>query len=114
MLKDVGRFRTPRDETVTVTKQKRLLRCTFTVKIMILSRYRLVLDFGWRYTQSIIVTLPSLTVGGTVRDCGDIEGRECHDNGRSVTMGHDDLKMVTGQNHNFYIILKPIISWTKI
>ena len=25
------------------------------------------------------------------------EGRECHDDGRSVTMGHDDLKIATGR-----------------
>jgi hypothetical protein len=31
---------------------------------------------------------------GTVRDD---EGLWCHDGGRSVTMGHDDLKMVTGR-----------------
>jgi len=36
---------------------------------------------------------------GTVRDG---QGLWCHDGGRNVTMGHDDLKMVTGQNHNFY------------
>jgi hypothetical protein len=29
---------------------------------------------------------------GTVRDD---EGRECHEDERSVTMGHDDPKMVT-------------------
>ena len=31
---------------------------------------------------------------GTVRDG---QGLWCHDGGRSVTMGHDDLKMVTGR-----------------
>ncbi len=31
---------------------------------------------------------------GTVRD---VEGLWFHDGGRSVTMGHDDLKMVTGR-----------------
>jgi YD repeat-containing protein len=31
---------------------------------------------------------------GTVRDG---QGLWCHDDGRSVTMGHDDLKMVTGR-----------------
>ena len=34
---------------------------------------------------------------GTVRDGGDGQGLWCHDGGRSVTMGHDDLKMVTGR-----------------
>jgi hypothetical protein len=27
----------------------------------------------------------------------DDEGLWCHDGGRSVTMGHDDLEMVTGR-----------------
>ncbi len=31
---------------------------------------------------------------GTVRED---EGLWCYDGGRSVTMGHDDLKMVTGR-----------------
>ena len=42
---------------------------------------------------------------GTVRDYGvtvvkdgvDGQGLWCHDGGRSDTMGHDDLKMVTGR-----------------
>ena len=34
---------------------------------------------------------------GSVRDGGAGEGRECHDDRRSATMGHDDLKMVTGR-----------------
>ena len=47
-------------------------------------------------------SLPFPTVTSrTVRDGGDGEGWECHDDGRSVTMGHDDLKIVMGQNHNF-------------
>jgi hypothetical protein len=25
------------------------------------------------------------------------EGCECHDDGRSITMGHDDLKIATGR-----------------
>jgi hypothetical protein len=32
---------------------------------------------------------------GTVRDGADGQGLWCHDVGRSVTIGHDDLKMVT-------------------
>jgi hypothetical protein len=28
---------------------------------------------------------------------GNAEGREGHDNGRSVTMGHDDSKTITGR-----------------
>ena len=42
------------------------------------------------------------------------EGRCGHDDGRSVTFSHDDLKTVTGrkgtvtgQNHNFYSSFKP-------
>jgi hypothetical protein len=32
-----------------------------------------------------------------VRDGGDGKGLWCHDGGRSVNMGHDGLKMVTGR-----------------
>jgi hypothetical protein len=32
---------------------------------------------------------------GRYKTVGNGEGRECHDDGRSVTMGHDGSKMVT-------------------
>ncbi len=48
---------------------------------------------------------------GTVRDD---EGLWCHDGGLSVTMGHDDVKMVTGQNHNFYCIVNLIFTQNYI
>jgi hypothetical protein len=57
---------------------------------MILSRYRFCLALRkvhHGHTPIPRRSQPSLTVlEVTVGDCGDGEGRECHDDGRSVTL----------------------------
>ena len=102
----------------------------YTVKIMILSRYRyhpVTVPLPSRYhfqvivthgdTPSVIVTLPFLTVPHrphrtwslhqgrwwTVRDgVGEEETRE-----REETLAKNGNGTVTGKNHNFYCIISP-------
>ena len=70
-----------------------------TLRIMLPSHYQFWLPLPSIHHRDTPVShrpSPSLTV--LYRSpLKDGEGRECHDDTRSVTMGHDDLKMVTGQ-----------------
>ena len=75
-----------------------------TVKIMILSRYRyrpitvpLLILAGVTHNPSSWHSRPSPSPTVLEVTVENGEGRECHDDGRSVTTGHDDLNMVTGR-----------------